>query len=400
MPSAPIIPLVNTPVSATPTLLWKYNTNAVEEGYGASSPVVVNGVVYTSDENNYVYALNATDGNQLWNYLTGGDAASPTVADGLVYVNTDFTVNALNATNGVQIWSDMPLHDTPLEFSSPVVVGGVVYAGSSMGIIYAMNAKIGNVLWGASPTTNGTIANGAFRYLYLVTISSPAVANGIVYVTASNNCVYALNAKSGVQLWNYSINYSPDSSPTVIGGVVYVGSNTLNAKSGAKLANYAPIFEVSSSPTIVGGVIYIGSNDDNVYALNATSGIKIWNYTTGGPVNSSPAVLGGVVYVGSSDDKIYALNAANGDKLWNYTTSGEVGSPVVVNGVLYVDSGNNIYALRVSPATSPSSKPSNTLPIIIGVAVAVLIVVLVVFLIFLRKKGFRQELGVSKNGHS
>ncbi len=130
MPSAPIVPLVNVPVSATPTLLWKHNINATE-GYGASSPVVVNGVVYTS-ENNYVYALNATDGTQLWDYFTGGGVVSkPAVADGVVYVNTDFSIDALNATDGSQIWSNEPQHDVPVGFSSPTVADGVVYAGTT-----------------------------------------------------------------------------------------------------------------------------------------------------------------------------------------------------------------------------------------------------------------------------
>ena len=39
---------------------------------------------------------------------------------------------------------------------------------------------------------------------------------------------------------------------------------------------------VESSPAVVGGVVYIGSSDDKVYALNATNGAKLWSYTTGG----------------------------------------------------------------------------------------------------------------------
>ena len=50
-------------------------------------PVVVNGVVYIqAEENNYVYALNATDGTQLWDYFTGEWPSSPAVANGVVYV--------------------------------------------------------------------------------------------------------------------------------------------------------------------------------------------------------------------------------------------------------------------------------------------------------------------------
>ena len=60
-----------------------------------------------------------------------------------------------------------------------------------------------------------------------------------------------------------------------------------------------PAASVYSSPAVVGGVVYVGSDDGNVYALNAANGAKLWNYTTGSEVYSSPAVVDGVVYIGS-----------------------------------------------------------------------------------------------------
>ena len=92
----------------------------------------------------------------------------------------------------------------------------------------------------------------------------------------------------------------------------------MNAATGAKIWNYTTGGPVDSSPAVVDGVVYIGSDDGNVYALNATNGTKIWNYTTDGTVYSCPAVVGGVVYIGSYDDNVYALNATNGTKIWNY----------------------------------------------------------------------------------
>ena len=35
-----------------------------------------------------------------------------------------------------------------------------------------------------------------------------------------------------------------------------------------------PAADVDSSPAVVNGVVYIGSDDDNVYALNAANGAK------------------------------------------------------------------------------------------------------------------------------
>ena len=78
----------------------------------------------------------------------------------------------------------------------------------------------------------------------------------------------------------------------------------MNATNGVKLWNYTTGSYVVSSPAVVNGVVYIGSDDGNVYALNATNGAKLWNYTTGiSMLYSSPAVVDGVVYIGSADGK-------------------------------------------------------------------------------------------------
>jgi outer membrane protein assembly factor BamB len=72
--------------------------------------------------------------------------------------------------------------------SSPVEVNGIVYASSSGGT-YALKATTGAYLWSYPITSN----------------SSPAVANGVVYVGSDDHNLYALNATTGAYLWSYSI---------------------------------------------------------------------------------------------------------------------------------------------------------------------------------------------------
>jgi hypothetical protein len=92
--------------------------------------------------------------------------------------------------------------------------------------------------------------------------------------------------------------------------------------------------EVSSSPAVIDGVVYIGSNDGNVYALDAATGKERWRFQTGGWVLSSPAVVGGVVYIGSYDSYVYALDAATGKERWRFRTGNSiVSSPAVVSGL-------------------------------------------------------------------
>jgi outer membrane protein assembly factor BamB len=59
--------------------------------------------------------------------------------------------------------------------------------------------------------------------------SSPAVANGVVYIGSSfdlnSGTVWALNARTGAKLWAYGTNNCVCASPAVSNGMVYVGSS-------------------------------------------------------------------------------------------------------------------------------------------------------------------------------
>ena len=178
--------------------------------------------------------------------------------------------------------------------------------------------------------------------------SSPAVADGRVYVGSDDGKVYCLDAYNGIQLWNYTTG-GTDSSPAVADGKVYIGSYDakvfcLDALTGVQIWNYTTIDTVTSSPTIVDGRVYVGSFGARVYCLDAMTGAHIWNRTTGGAVDSSPAVVGGKVYVGSNDGIVHCLDAATGEPVWDCIAGLSIfSSPVVVDNRLYVGADNGTF---------------------------------------------------------
>ena len=190
--------------------------------------------------------------------------------------------------------------------------------------------------------------------------SSPAVVNGVLYIGSNDDNVYALNATNGSKIWNYTTGGDVDSSPAVAVGVVYVGSEdgniyALNVSNGSKIWNYTTGGGIISSPAISDGILYVGSKSDKVFALNITNGTAtyLWNYTTGNDVLSSPAVANGIVYIGSNDDTFYALNATNGSLIWSHATGCTAcdiySSPTVANGIVYIGSWNhNISAFNAT----------------------------------------------------
>jgi outer membrane protein assembly factor BamB len=343
----------------------------------------------------------------LWTATTGGGIySSPAVAAGIVYVGSDdgnlYAFDAAGVTN----CSGSPKTCAPLwtattsgGFSSPTVVGGVVYVGGrDPGKLFAFDAagvtncsgtpKVCAPLWESAQTG---------REIY----SSPAVVGGVVYIGANDSNLYAFDAagvtncsgtpKVCAPLWTGPTGEGIFSSPAVVGGVVYVGAddNKLYAFDAAGVTNCsgtpktcAPLWTaptagiVQSSPAVAGGVVYVGSSSNRFYAFDAAgvtncSGTPktcapLWTATTGGSVYSSPAVAGGVVYVGASDNNLYAFDAAGAlncsgtpktcTPLWTASTGFFVdSSPAVVNGMVYVGSEDTkLYAFGLPSTASPT----------------------------------------------
>src|ERR1039458_1179537 len=266
---------------------------------------------------NVLNVSNVAGLQERWSWATQGQVdSSPAVANGGVYVGSDDGyLYALNASTGQQIWTAANT-GAPIQ-SSPAVANGVVYVGSLDNNLYAFNASTGQQLWSAP--TGGPIN------------SSPAVANGVVYVGSQDNNLYAFNAATGQRLWTAATGGSIASSPAVANGVVYVGSwdNNLyafNAATGQLLWSAATREVIQSSPAVANGVVYVGSNDNNLYAFNAATSQLLWSAATGQVDQSSPAVANGVVYVGSWDFNLYAFNAATGQLLWSAATRGVIES--------------------------------------------------------------------------
>lgn len=231
-----------------------------------------------------------------------------------------------------------------ITYSSPAVADGRVFVGSLDKNVYCINATTGIKIWNRT-TTN-------------LVYSSPAVAGGRVYVGSYDNNMYCLNETSGAVFWTVTQGGGL-SSPAVAGGRLYVGKsfniNCLNATSGVLMwSNTTSNYVAYSSPAVAGGRVYVGSEDHVVYCLDAIKGTKLWTYPTGGSVDSSPAIAGGFVYIGSGDGKVYRLNATTGSLNWSFPTGSAVtSSPAVAGGRVFVGSYNHkVLCLNSTTGTS------------------------------------------------
>lgn len=193
--------------------------------------------------------------------------------------------------------------------------------------------------------------------------SSPTVVDGTVFVGSNDNNLYAVDTETGTKKWEFNAGGSIRSSPTVVDGIVFVGSGdgnlyAVDAETGRKEWELYVNGTVHSSPTIVDGTVFVGSNGDSydngyLSAVNAELGTQEWAFETDGNVRSSPTVVGGTVYVGSDDANIYAVNMDDGTEEWSFSTGADVrSSPTVVDETLFVGStDHNLYAIDITTGT-------------------------------------------------
>jgi len=99
---------------------------------------------------------------------------------------------------------------------------------------------------------------------------------------------------------------------------------------------------VESSPAVVDGVAYFGSNDGSVYAVDAVTGTELWRTRLGSRVWASPTVahFSGAqdagrapprVFAGNTDGTFYSLDGRDGSREWRAVVGdGYVSGPGVV----------------------------------------------------------------------
>jgi eukaryotic-like serine/threonine-protein kinase len=251
-----------------------------------------------------------------------------------------YDASGVTKLNGVK-WK---FHTSGRVISSPAVVNGVAYIGSTDGNLYALDAASGTVKWKFA--TESWVA------------SSPAVASGVVYFESYDSNFYALDAAAGHLKWKFQ----------TAGEKRFAGKHLHHLQPAAETMPDPWDFYLSS-PSVWNGVVYFGSGDGNIYALDANSGALKWKFQTGDVVHSSPAIADGTLFIGSWDRYLYALDAASGKEKWRFKTGddpdlhnhvGIQSSPAVVDGVVYFGCRDaNVYAVDATTGKQKWSFSNN-----------------------------------------
>jgi outer membrane protein assembly factor BamB len=197
------------------------------------TPVVAVG---TTDPDDSIYAFNALTGTRLWRFQTAGgidaDVGAPATitapgvngfADGMVYdTDKDGILYALDLVTGAQVWSfetSTVGRKNPAQ-SGTTVVGNELYQSFGSGE-FSVNAVTGQVNPAFHPPAGTAV------------VSSPSVSGGaghqVMFVGDLAGTIHEYSLATGAQLFSYSSGTSGEmffSSAAISTGQVFMSSTT------------------------------------------------------------------------------------------------------------------------------------------------------------------------------
>ena len=220
--------------------------------------------------------------------------------------------------------------------TQPVIADGVLYAMDAAGHITAHNAmNLSQIKWHSDAPVledEPEIGGGGLAYM-----------NGVLYVTTGYGVMMAIVAEDGSLLWRQETDVPIRSAPIAEEGRVFaltIDNQLLahDARTGKPLWSHRGIKESalylgSVSPTIENGIVVAAYTSGELYALRADDGTPLWSDTLIVPrrtsassimtgIDATPIVKNGVVYGISNSGLMVANLLSNGRGLWDKEIAG------------------------------------------------------------------------------
>ncbi|MEU6673949.1 PQQ-binding-like beta-propeller repeat protein [Streptomyces sp. NPDC046925] len=286
--------------AGTGSLRWQ------KRGIGKATDVtsVSEGVVYYGS-GDYLYAVDAADGEIRWKYKTGllrfvpitsGDRTCLFIPQGLV---------VFNATSGKPLWSY--LFDKG-ETEELVAVDGTVYLCGQR-TLHAVSTASHKRVWTFDADSK------------LITL--PVVAAGTVYCGGLDGTLYAVDARTGKKQWQHRFD-GKLWDPRIAGG--------------------------ADAPVVSGGIVYF-ENTAYVTAFDTRTGKQVWQHTSTAKDIRLLGVSAGSVFLAEPDGTLRVLDAGTGRRQWEEKlprSAVDSWRPKFADGVIYYEDGKRLRA--VTPA--------------------------------------------------
>lgn len=215
-------------------------------------------------------------------------------------------------------------------------------------------------------------------------ISAPiVVADGVAFVNSADGYLYAVNARTGVQIWKFRT-FAGDQTqdqPIVSGAKVFVGclvggnvqhngicalrtGNGTLAWSYSLNCNCDPPAGMNAAPAVLGATLLVPyyhsdlSGKSVLQVLDGDTGKPLWHFAYpaangGGASPAAPAIANGAAYVGQQDSRaVCSENLSNRGEDWCLPTGDDYNSIAVYKNVVYVNTySHGVFAFNASNAS-------------------------------------------------
>lgn len=281
------------------------------------------------------------DGDSYWRLRPSGPAS--------IDANALYNVTTRDGTRGLARRRPTTFESTahtPLVgygVNSPSALAGDRVFVTTFIEVFCLAADRDEVLW-RGPEMNGIQA-------------APTVAGDQVFVNSGGfqdvaPHVRAFDVADGTEHWRYDTNAESKGTPAVADGAVYVtasdGLHAVDSASGERLFHEPSVTGRWATPATDGERVYAMSRTDGtkeLVVLDAANGAERWRKQTPAMDSEPPVVTSDSVYI-ATDDGVVALDPSDGTER---ATLGGRGKPVALVGdVLYATEGGTLYAIDTS----------------------------------------------------
>ncbi|MFD2553624.1 outer membrane protein assembly factor BamB family protein [Sphingobacterium tabacisoli] len=288
--------------------LWSFKTG----GKVYSTPEVYKGIVVVGSSDHYIYGLDAKTGEEKWKVETAKAVlGTASVCDGNAYIgSSDGVFRSIRISDGKVLWS----FDEVKGYVStkPTIADGKVIFGSWENGFYALDMKTGKQVWDWN--------SGATNRMFSAAACYPVVAAGRVFIVAPDRFMTAIDLKSGRQVWREkkgnlkvreSMGLSPDRklvyAKTMDGDLIGVSvekdSMSVDWQARLRLPYELTPTAIYSNNTAV----FVPSHSGLLSAVSPKSGEVLWQYKISNGMVNPPLVLKNKIVVSTMDGKVVML---------------------------------------------------------------------------------------------
>ncbi len=278
-------------------------------------PIVVQDKVIVGTDQGQLRAYRCKDGSSVWVHQHGVRIFHRPCSDGQrIYFSSAKGLTAVKVEDGTEVWSfGLACCDGP---TFVLAKQGTVFVGGNDGNLYALDAKTGKQVWASDliaddPPDPPNFPGERARLTNTKARPSALASDGeTLFLSVFDQCrIVAVNATDGKRLWSFQT-----------GGWVY-GSAVATEKH-----------------------VFFGSQDKAFYCLDKQTGRKVWSHQTKGRIESGGAVDDKFVFFGSCDGGVYCLNQSDGKARWRFATDQRDGRNSAIYSVPVLHQGGVYFA--------------------------------------------------------